>query len=349
MLRRRLVQGSTIKNVDPVVLEVIIDYLNNTGIMAKFRARNPLERLIGGSDTMLKLAKAWHIADMLDLIALQNKLVDTYRAFYLKLLNTRTRMPLDREPFAYLINRAGAHTICENFLVDFYAGLARHGEELRPEELQALPEHVGLAIKHQRARLVVQGKLNDKIVLNHSCFKVNKVNEHKITKLHVIAPISIPQNTDITSSPARCGWSTSSLTTLLSPSSSMSPSPPTSSNQPTPARGLGHRVRMSLPGITSISGDPEVLVSRALAPILESALAQTNRPIHGRSHSMVTMLPSRAPFMDHVPVTTRRQREMDADSSSSEPEEEPACKLLPRSMLHTYDPRQDQPAVEADK
>jgi hypothetical protein len=347
MLRRRLVQGSTIKNVDPVVLEVIIDYLNNTGIMAKFRARNPLERLIGGSDTMLKLAKAWHIADMLDLIALQNKLVDTYRVLYLKLLNTCTRMPLDREPFAYLINRAGAHTICEDFLVDFYAGLAPHGEEFQPEELQALPEHVGLAIKHQHARL--QGTLGDKIMLNHSCFKVNKVNEHKITKLHVIAPISIPPNTDITSSPTRRGWSISSLTTLLSPSSSMSPSLPTSSNQPTTARGLGHRVSMSLPGITSISGDPEVMVSRALAPILESALAQTNRPTHGRSHSMVTMLPSRAPFMDHVPVTPRRQREMDADSDSSEPEEEPACKLFAPSMLHTYDPRQDQPAVEADK
>ena len=87
ILRQRLVQGSSIINVDPVVFEVIIDYLSNSSVLGKFRARNPLERLIGSSDMMLKLAKAWHIADMLDLISLQNKLVDTYRGLYLRLLN----------------------------------------------------------------------------------------------------------------------------------------------------------------------------------------------------------------------------------------------------------------------
>jgi hypothetical protein len=63
---------------------------------------------------------------------------------------------------------------------------------------------------------------------------------------------------------------------------------------------------------------------------------------------MVTMLPSRAPFMDHVPVTPRRQREMDAESESSWPEEEPGLILFSPTLLQTYDPRQDQAAVKAD-
>jgi hypothetical protein len=343
-----LVQGSNIVNVDPVVFEIIIDYLRSNGLMGKLRGRNPLERLVSGNDMMLKLAKAWHIAEMLDLIPLQNKLLDTYRGLYLKLMNSRTRMPLDREPFIYVGGRMGAHTKIEDFLIEFYAGLARFSEEFRPEELQTLPKHVALALKHHRARFV-HGNVGDRILTNDNCFRVTKSNSHKVTTLHVVAPISVPPNTIMTSSPTRRRWSISSLTILLSPSSSQSPSPPTSANPTTPGRGLGHRVRMSLPGITSISGDPEVMVSRALAPILESALARTNRPGHARSHSMVTMLPSRAPFMDYVPITPRRQREVDAESESSEPEEEPACKLFSPSLLQTYDPRQDQPVVNAEE
>jgi hypothetical protein len=346
ILRRRLVQGSIIVNVDPVVFEILIDYLSNNGTMDKVRARKPLERLVGGSDMMLKLAKAWHIAEMLDLMALQNTLVDTYRVLYLKLRNSRTRMPLNYEPFSYLGGRMGAHTKIEDYMIEFYAGLARYSGDLRPEELQALPKHVALAIKYHHTRLVVHGNVVDRIALNDNCFKVTKLNVHKNTTIHVVDSIAVPPNTNITSSPTRRGWSISSLTTLLSLSSSKSPSPPTPSSRTTPGRGLRHRVSMSLPGITSISGDPEVLVSCTLAPILESAFA--NRPTPIRSQSMITMLPSRAPFMDHVPAPSRHQREMDEDSDLSESEEEPILHLFSPTLLQTYDPRQDQPAVEED-
>jgi hypothetical protein len=338
-------------NVDPVVFEVIVDYLNNTGFMGKLRSRNPLERLIGGSDMMLRLAKAWHIADMLDLMSLQNKLVDTYRALYLRLLNSRTRMPLDREPFLYLAAHVATFSKIETFMIDFYAGLGRNRGELRVDELQALPEDIAREIKYRRARLAVQGNIGDRIVIGSDCFKVRKLNDNKYTTLHVVAPIAVtasavPPGDSVVSSPAprtRRRWSISSLTTLLSPSSSKSPSSPTSSPSTTLGRNIGHRARMSLPGITSTSGDPEVMVARALAPILESAFS--NRPTATRSVSMMTMLPSRAPFAHYVPVTPRRQREMDADSDSSEPEEY----LFPPRLPQPYGPLQDQLAAEENE
>ena len=52
--------------------------------------------------------------------------------------------------------------------------------------------------------------------------------------------------------------------------------------------------------------------------------------------------------MDYGPTTPRRQREMDVDSDSSESDKDPQCDLFSPSLLQSYDPRGDQPAVEED-
>ncbi|KAF1836737.1 hypothetical protein BDW02DRAFT_614377 [Decorospora gaudefroyi] len=318
VLRARLGQGSTIMNADPVVFEIILDYLDSSGFLEMVRpnSQNPLEYLIGGSDMMLKLAKAWHIADMLDLMHLQNKLVDTYRILYLKLLNSRIRMPLDREPFTYLRNHMGTHTKLEKFLIDIYAGLARYDGNFSVEELDDLPNDIAQSLKQRRAQLVVQGNFDDRIAIGDACFKVSKSDETRRTSLHVTPPPPLRSTSNGSLRP-QSGYTVSTVCSMHSPPLS----PPTTPISSTSMGYIGgHRVRLSLSGITSISGQPDVLVSPSALPAVWSTFGTAMRPARTRSTSTTTLLQSRAPFMDRAALASARQLDTDADGDSSDDE-----------------------------
>ncbi|KAI4664035.1 uncharacterized protein J4E79_003535 [Alternaria viburni] len=139
-------------NTDADVFEIILDYLGSSSLIRRLRpsAKNPLKQLTGSCDTMLKLAKAWCLADMIDDVRLQNKLVDTYRAFYLELLDAQAQIPLEHEPFLYLENHIGTHTKIEKFMIDFFAGLTRDTGDFSAEELLPFRHDVAQSLKLRR-------------------------------------------------------------------------------------------------------------------------------------------------------------------------------------------------------
>jgi hypothetical protein len=188
-------------NADAIVFEVVLEYLDSSGLWGQLRrnVRDPLTQLTSGCDRMLKLAKAWHLADMLDDMRLQNKLIDAYRVLYLELLNAHTRIPLDHEPFLYLESHLGTHTKIEKFVIDFFAGLARYTGGFSTEELLPFRHDVAQALKVRHAQLVVRGKSGDLIATGNTCFNVTKLDATRHTPLHVIKPTRVPSRTDLNS------------------------------------------------------------------------------------------------------------------------------------------------------
>ncbi|KAI4650341.1 hypothetical protein J4E93_002697 [Alternaria ventricosa] len=174
VLRARLVQGCRIMNTDAAVFEIILDYMGSSTLLRRLRpsAKTPLKQLTGSCDAMLKLAKAWHLADMLDDVRLQNKLVDTYRAFYLELLDAHAQIPLEHEPFRYLEDHIGTHTKIEKFMIDFFAGLTRHTGDFSAEELLPFRHDVAQSLKLRRAQLVVLRLSDDLIATGNACFNL---------------------------------------------------------------------------------------------------------------------------------------------------------------------------------
>jgi hypothetical protein len=315
-LHRQLGNGVTIVNTDPIVFEIALQYLSQNSFISKLRplARCPLEKLIGGSDMMLKLAKAWHLAAMLHLPQMQNKLVDVFSACYRHFIEARIRVPLFREPFSYLRDHMGYYSKCEKFIIDFYAGLARRTVEFKSEELKHLPGDIARVLQERRAILAVRGIQGDRVARGDSCFKVHKNDDTQAVTLHIRPSLSLSTISSAASpqSRSRISRSISSLTTLLSattPGSTVS--------------GRGHHARHSLPLLASMSGNPERAVQQALEPALRSAVghAPTRPPPQPRSISM-PMLVSRAPF-DHPSAMHQRPQSaiaiaMEEDSSSDD-------------------------------
>jgi hypothetical protein len=315
-LNRHLSNGATIVNTDPIVFEIALEYLSQNNFFSKMRplARCPLEELIGGSDMMLKLAKAWHLAAMLHLPQMQNKLIDVFSACYRQFVEARIRVPLCREPFNYLRDHMGHYSKCEKFMVEFYAGLARHTGEFRSGELKHLPDDIARVLQQRRGVLAVRGIQSDRVARGNSCFKVHKNDTTQPVTLHIRPSLSLSTTSSAASpqSRSRISRSISSLTTFLStttPGSTMS--------------GRGHHARHSLPLLASMSGNPERAVQRALEPALWSTVghAPTRPPLQPRSISM-PMLLSRAPF-DHPSAMHERPRSaiaiaMEEDSSSDD-------------------------------
>jgi hypothetical protein len=325
VLRARLVQGYKVMNADPVVFEIILDYLDCSSLLGLLRpsARSPLTQLTGSSGKMLKLAKAWHLADMLDDMQLQNKLVDTYRVLYLELLNAREKIPLEHEPFVYLQDSIGTHTKIEKFIIDFFAGLTRYTCDFSAEELLPFRHDIAQSLKLRRAQLVVQKRSGDMIASGSTCFHVSKLDKTRHATLHVIIPTRVPSGTDLNSLSSQRGCSASTL--------SSSVYPPGMPRAPISATSLicgrGHRVRLSLPGITSITGQPEVLVSRTMMHALQSTFGTAIRPSHTRPVSLMTSRPGRAPFMDYKPMTRRQRTDVASDDDSSD--EDTGYRLFP--------------------
>ncbi|KAF7442149.1 hypothetical protein Ptr902_13049 [Pyrenophora tritici-repentis] len=167
--------------------------------------RNPLTQLITGDERLCKLAKAWHIGDMIQLPQLQNKLLDMFREVYVQHLKTHTRVPPQAEPFAYLAMYLGTFSKIERFLIDFYAGLSRFGGEFTDEELEHFPYGIAIALKHRRDRFVIQGWLGD-LIANNSDYCHITCSEHvNHLPLQVALPYAQRSNSTVTSTPSLSG------------------------------------------------------------------------------------------------------------------------------------------------
>jgi hypothetical protein len=310
VLRARLVQGCRITNTDVVIFEIILESLGSNDLLQRLRrdARNPLTQLTGSCDMMLNLAKAWHLADMIDDVRLQNKLVDTYRTFYLELLHARAKPPLEHEPFKYLEDHIGTHTKIEKFMIDFFAGLSRFTGDFSAAELLPFRPDVAQALKLRRAHLVVLRSSEDMIATGSTCFNVSRADDTTHATLHIVMPTRVPSSTDLSSSLSQRGCSTSS--------SSYSSSHPMALRAPNSVASLicgrGHRVRLSLPEITNLNGRPEVLVSRALMPTLQETSSIAIRPIHTHPLSLMASL------MGYTSVTRRQGIDLDVEDDSSD-------------------------------
>lgn len=311
MLRANIVRGCHILNADPFVFEVILEYLESRRGLNRLRwiSHNPLTKLALGTGMILRLVKAWHIAHMLDNIVLQNKLVDTFREAYLHCLESSNRISIESEPFMYLQDHLGTHTKIEKFIIDFYAGVARIGDDFSDEELQPLSQDIARTLKHRRTQLVVRGSTDDLIANHDDCFNVNVLDQTIRSQLQVVRPyVHASVSTSIVQQQSRCGLSASPT----------SPSPTTMTTfEP---NGTDHHVRLSLPGITSINGQADILVSRTLLPVLQSNFGIAVRPTRQRRYSMMTMLPNRAPFMNLRPISSRRRASVLSEESSSDGE-----------------------------
>lgn len=266
---------------------------------------------------MLKLAKAWHIAHMLQLVHLQNKLVATFSATYRHHIKSWTQVRVEPEAFQYLEDHLGTHTKIEKFIIDFYAGLARYRAGFSAQELEPLPRDVAAWLRRRREQLAAHDSVGDPILNNDNCYDVTGEETTRHHSLQVINPVLQPLGSS-SEEPVLSRWrsfSVSSLTSWLSGSSLPQPLTTTDSTRPN-RRSRCHRSRLSLPILSSLNGQPDDHVSRALAPALQSTLRTTTRPTPDRSNSMMTILPSRAPFMPTAPL--RRARSLPDDSSSDE-------------------------------
>jgi len=339
VLRARLVQGCRIMNTDADVFEIILDYLGSSSLLRRLRpsAKNPSKQLMSGCDTMLKLAKAWHLADMLDDIRLQNKLVDTYRAFYLELLDAHAQIPLEHEPFLYLEDHIGTQTKIEKFMIDFFAGLTRHTGDFSAEELLPFRHDVAQSLKLRRAQLVVLRLSDDMIATGNACFNVSNLDTTKHAALHVTMPIKVSSSTDLSSSSSRRNYSTSTSTSSVYPP--VTPRAPISINSL--ICGRGHRMRVSLPGTTSLIGQSEVTVSHPQISALQPNFGAAFGPSHTRSVSLMTSPPSGAPFVGYRPVARRRETVFGSDDDSSDEDTvydlfPPRLPALPRSINELF-------------
>ncbi|KAH7061935.1 hypothetical protein BKA63DRAFT_191915 [Paraphoma chrysanthemicola] len=309
-LQRRLYQDATIVNADPIVFEIALEYLKRNHIFGKMLASNPLEKLVGSSDMMLKLAKSWHLAGILEIPEMQNKIIDIFSACYKRFLGARQRMPLSREPFEYLRNHIGYYTKCEKFLIDFHAGLARHGGPFLVERLRELPEDIAQELQHRREEFMSSGQFTDYIFQGSPRFKVGKTDKTLQAELQVRSSSVASPRSRAPSAPTRPGLarSNNSRSTLLS------------NRTPTATIANRRRNRLSLPLLSDLSRNPERAFTRALQPTLQSVLAPRSQRPQGQPRSVsMPLLGARAPFMS--PTRTRRSQSMlEAEESSTDEE-----------------------------
>ncbi|KAH6882224.1 hypothetical protein BKA58DRAFT_15828 [Alternaria rosae] len=197
---------------------------------------------------------------MLGDLRLQNKLVNTFRAFYLELLDAHAQKPLEHEPFTYLEDHIGTHTKIEKFIIDFFARLSRYTGDFSTEELLPFRHDVALSLKLRCTQLVVLRLSDDMITTGNSCFNVSDLDMTKHATLHTIMPIKVSSSTDFDSSSSKRGYSTSTSSSLVSL--------PITSRAPISVKSLvcgrGHRMRPSLPRTTTLTGQSEVLMSHTL-------------------------------------------------------------------------------------
>lgn len=314
-LKDQIYDGAVIINTDPIVFEIVLEYLEQSGLFEKLRitSRNPLEKLVGSSDMMLKFAKAWHLADALDLPQMQNKLIEIFSTCYSHFLQKGIRVPLCPEPFNYLRNLIGYYTKGEKFIIDFIAGLSQCSGGFSAEELRTLPVDVAQEVQLRRANLVTSGMFYDRIARGDPCFKVTKYDRNQQIRLHILSHVESPSRAVVQNSRSIHSWgrSISSRSSVVASQSSQSP---TGAHR--------HRPRLSLPGIAVVTS-PSRTVSQTLRPALQPLLEHVSqRTVRAQRSMSMPLLPTQAPFMnaalasDENLLTVRWEQSSSTDGGS---------------------------------
>lgn len=313
VLRDCLSDGATVTNTDPIIFEIALQYVeqSNLSLLGKMRStsRNPFQDLLGCSDMMLKLVKAWHLGDMLDLKQMQNEVIDTFSGCYLDFLEDGVQIPLLQEPFDYLRIHMGNFSRCEKFLIEFHAGLARLGGGFRAEELEYLPRDVVTELERRYEYLTVWKRLGDRIAQGSTYFMVSDMDNTRRATLRVLPPPATPPWTPTASSQNRpdLDRSASSMSTMLS----AAPITP-----PWRVARRGHRPYSSLPVNLGQPGDHDRAISRAIA--FEEPFQRAHHP-HNRSTS-ISVVPARRPSEPDSPGQQRKRSRLEAAAESSEDE-----------------------------
>jgi hypothetical protein len=294
-----------------MVLEIALQYIEQDGFFENMRpvAVNPFRKLVGGSDMMLKLVEVWHLAHILELPHVQNKLIDTFSTCYRHFLETHTRMPLSPEPFRYLRDHLGYYTKCEKFLTDFHAGLAPNGADFKPAEIKQLPDDIARELRHRRADMLVRGVQGDRIAQGDNSFKVSDSDNTLRVSLQILPPVASSSRCSPAARPTRprLDRSVSSMSTVLS-----------AGNIQLIDYTRGHRPQLSLLAVLGVPQALEDAMERALHPKLRSAFQPASRP-HARSTSML-VLPEDTTLNDAGSTVQcgHSKSEPDADSSDDE-------------------------------
>lgn len=225
-------------------------------------------------------------------------------------------MAVCKEPFIYLRSHVGNHTKVENFIIEFYAGLARYDGMFGAVNVAGIPEDISRHLQHRQMELASQNLLGDNIVNDLDRFKVTRSDYTRRSVLQVLPPLKIPGPDYVELLGLGLLESSTSLTRTNKIILPISRSLPVTPIKQAPCHE--HRVRLSVPGIASIGGDPEVLVSRSLVQAL--SLLEPARPSHRRASSASDFV-NRAPFMDNAAVR-RRSLQLLAQGESSDDDSE---------------------------
>jgi hypothetical protein len=256
---RRLFEGVRIINTDPIIFTVAMQYIEKSGFFARMQpfGSNPCDQLIDSEDMMLNLAKSWHLGYMLDLPKMQNKVIDTRIVCYRQSLKSGIRVLPCQESFNHLRLYVGYRTKCERILFDFYAGLAFHGEDFRPEELEQLPRDIAQELQQRRARMAVDKKLANCLARSNEEYKVSAADNTLPSTLHVLPPQSPLRRRTDTLPPISSG--------LQLPISSVANGPTETPHPTMPVNK--HRSRLSLPVLLKNLEDLDQAIVRANGPI----------------------------------------------------------------------------------
>ncbi|KAF2121341.1 hypothetical protein BDV96DRAFT_594551 [Lophiotrema nucula] len=294
ILRNNVQQGSLISNANPVVFRILIEYLNNG---------RGLERLTARPDTMMAFAQAWHLAKAIGLPNIQDKLIGVFRNKYCQLLQDRVPIQPNQEPIAYLRDHVGYHTPAEKFIVDFYAGLCRWTDDISGQT-QGLSTDTAKHITDRWDTIMRTNGTNDRITAGSHSFqaKPNSLLDNKWT-LRITTPSSSRPNSPSPSERA-----------LVAP-----PRSPLAGRRPLLPRSgsssFADRIRMFIPGLSSISGEPEVLVEPNQLPTAIETLQK--KPIAALRRPASEPYP-RAPFM---PPTANEELVFPDEDEESDDEE----------------------------
>jgi hypothetical protein len=200
VLRRALSDRAIVTNTDATSLEAALQYIQQYRFLRRLQ-RNPLAKLATGSNMALNVAKAWHLAQMLELPRMQNKLIDTFSSCFRLLLEAPTHTPFSPEPFEYLRTHTGYYTNCEKFIVEFYAGLASHREPLCPKDLASLPGDIAQELQHRCTEMVASSTPYTRIEQGSKIYGVSSADRTWKAALHVVHPPALPSQAGTSTPP----------------------------------------------------------------------------------------------------------------------------------------------------
>ncbi|KAF2268740.1 hypothetical protein CC78DRAFT_607950 [Lojkania enalia] len=314
VLKRSLIEGYWVVNVNPAIFRILIEHLNN---------ERGIDRLLHGPHLMLSFAKAWYLAKAFGLPNFQNRLTDLFQEKYCQLLRDRVIIQPDQEPISFLQSNVGFHTQAEKFIIEFYAGLCRWYGDISPK-LEGLAPDTARHIA-ERWRLIVSSEGRNDRIMDYRCFRVPSTVLDNPKILQICPPPTPPL-----SRPATVPVQASTPPPKL-------PVQPTGLPRSNSNLSFSKRVRMLVPGLSSANGGDEVIVEPGSLTTAIKALQErssTPSPVPARRHSLTPYYSSplsrppstsvRAPFMPQSPSRLLVRSRMIAHEDESSEDDEPS-------------------------